>query len=321
MRILARYPVTNPLPTAFCHGPTLLPLPGGDVLGAWFGGTEEGRPDSGIYVARLAAGSPAWAPPHLVAPPDGHPCGNPVLFEGAPGVLWLAYFRVWGAWCTGGRPCARLSSDGGRTWGPEMVLFDRAGVLTKNKPLRGESELLLPVYDEIRWQVGMARLDTSRREERWRFGALTVGAGTGVPMIQGTVVESVRGQLLMLMRTKIGRIWRAESLDNGATWQRLQATPLRNPNAGIDMVRLRDGRLWLCYNDTDRGRAPMQWDLRYPLCIAESADAGGCWRNVLPLEAGPGEHSYPAMVTDREGRVHVAYTRLRREIRHVIIEP
>lgn len=321
MRIAGRYSATNPLPTAFCHGATLLPLQGGDVLCAWFGGTEEGQSDSGIYVARRPAGHDAWEPPHLVAAPEGHPCGNPVLFEGAPGVLWLAYFRVWGEWCTGGRPCARLSLDGGWAWGPEMQLVDRDGVLTKNKPLRAGDELLLPVYDEIRWRVGVARLGVSRHDERWHFDELTIGAASRVPMIQGTLTEAAPGRLLMLMRTKVGRIWQVESRDGGKTWQGLQATPLRNPNAGIDMTRLRDGRLWLCYNDTDRGRDPMQWDLRYPLCVAESTDAGESWHNMLTLEPGPGEHSYPAVVTDEAGRVHIAYTRLRREIRHVILEP
>ena len=321
MRIIARYAATNPLPTAFCHGPTLLALPGGEVLGAWFGGTEEGRPDSGIYVARLAAGASAWGPPQLVSPSNGHPCGNPVLFESGPGELWLTYFRVWGEWCTSGRPCARLSPDRGRTWGPEMVLLDRAGVLTKNKPLRVRSRLLLPVYDEIHWQAGCAWFIAARDGERWRFDAITIGTGSGVPMIQGTVVEVARDHLLMLMRTKVGRIWRTESFDGGITWENPRATQVRNPNAGIDMVRLRDGRLWLCYNDTDRGHDPMQWDLRYPLCVAESADAGESWRNILTLEPGPGEYSYPAMVMDGEERVHIAYTRLRREIRHVIIEP
>ncbi len=321
MRIAKQYAATNRLPTAFCHGATLLPLAGGDVLGAWFGGTAEGLPDSGVYVARLPSGASAWEPPQLVAPPAGHPCGNPVLFEGSAGVLGLAYFRVWGEWCTGGRPCARVSRDGGRTWEPEILLPDRAGILTKNKPVRLRDALLLPVYDEIRWQVGIARLDVARRSGHWRFDAAAIGAGSGVPMIQGTLAEIAPGRLLMLMRTRVGRIWRVESRDGGMTWQQPEATSLRNPNAAIDMVRLPDGRLWLCYNDTDRGREPMQWDLRYPLCVAESADGGESWHNILTLEAGPGEHSYPAVVLDALGRVHIAYTRLRREIRHVILDP
>jgi predicted neuraminidase len=296
------------------------------VLGAWFGGTEEGLPDSGIYLARLQAGAAAWDRPNLIAPPDGHPCGNPVLFAGGSGVLWLTYFRVWGMWCTGGRPCARISLDGGETWGPEVRLLEREGVLTKNKPLLLGDELLLPVYDEIRWQVGFARLDRARQDQTrpaaaWRFDDLAIGAGSGVSMIQGTVVEIAAGRLLMLMRTMAGRIWEVESDDAGASWHGLRATPLRNPNAGIDMVRLRDGRLWLCYNDTDRGRDPVVFDLRYPLCLAESTDAGASWHNILTLEREPGEYSYPAVILDQDGQVHIAYTRLRREIRHVVLEP
>lgn len=319
--VLARRAMTNPLPTAFCHGATLLPLPDGSLLGAWFGGTAEGLPDSGIYTARLAAGAMAWSAPTLVAPADGHPCGNPVLFAGAPGVLWLAYFRVYGAWCTGGKPCARLSTDGGQTWSEELLLWDRAGVLTKNKPLRVDATLLLPVYDEVRWQVGIARLDVARHTTAWVFDDLTIGAGTGVAMIQGTLAEAAPGRLLLLMRTRVGRIWAAESADGGQTWSTPYPTPLPNPNAGIDMVRLPDGRLWLAYNHTDRGRDPMQWELRYPLCLAESGDGGATWTRVAVLEEGPGEYSYPAIVLDGAGRVHVAYTARRREIRHVVLAP
>ncbi|MDR7545591.1 MAG: sialidase family protein [Armatimonadota bacterium] len=321
MRVQARFNATNPLPTAFCHGSTLLPLEGGDLLAAWFGGTREGLPDSSIYVARLRAGTDAWAPPMVAAPHDGHPCGNPVLFHGADGVIWLAYFRVWGDWCTGGRPCARVSFDGGVTWGPEVVLLRRSGVLTKNKPIRLGQELLLPVYDEWTWQVGIARLHVARHTLDWRFDDLAIGAGSGVSMIQGTLAEVRPGRLLMLMRTKVGRIWQVESHDAGATWRNLRPTALRNPNAGVDMVRLSDGRLWLVYNDTDRGRDPMQWELRYPLCLAESTDDGETWRNIATLEEGPGEFSYPSVVLDGAGRVHIAYTSQRLAIAHVVVQP
>lgn len=320
MRVVHRLEVTNPRPAAFCHGAALLPVPGG-MLAAWFGGTEEGQPDSAIYLARLDWAGGAWSPPELVSPADGKPCGNPVLFEGANGVVWLAYFRVQGRWCVDGRPYARVSLDGGRTWSEEFVLVDRPGILTKNKPLRLGDELLLPVYGERSWTAGVARLDVSRHTTRWTLGDLHVGASVGVPMIQGTLVEPAPGQLLMLMRSKQGRIWAAQSLDRGWTWSTPFPTSLPNPNAGIDAVRLPDGRLLLAYNHTDRGRDPMVWDLRYPLCLAESGDGGDTWTPVLVLEEGPGEYSYPAVVLDEAGRVHVAYSALRRAIRHVVLDP
>jgi predicted neuraminidase len=320
VRILERLEVTNPLPTRFCHGATLVPVDGG-LLAAWFGGTEEGLPDSAIYTARLNPQAGAWSAPVLVSPADGQPCGNPVLFWGAPGVLWLAYFRVAGRWCVDGRPCARVSVDGGQTWSEEMVLLDRPGILTKNKPLRVGDELLLPVYDERRWTAGVARLEVSQHTTRWRFDDVNIGADAGVPMIQGTLVQPSPGVLLMLLRTKEGRIWAARSHDGGRSWSKPAPTGLPNPNAGIDAVRLPDGRLWLAYNHTDRGRDPMVWELRYPLCLAESADGGETWSPVLVLEEGPGEYSYPAVVVDAAGYVHVAYTARRAAIRHVVLEP
>lgn len=320
VQVLEKLQVTNPLPTAFCHGATLLPLRDG-MLAAWFGGTEEGLPDSAIYLARLDPSQGKWSAPRVVSPADGRPCGNPVLFEGAPGSLWLVFFRVDGRWCVDGRPWARVSTDGGETWSEEFLLLDRPGVLTKNKPVRMGDELLLPVYDERRWTAGVARLHLSRHGARWEFDDLLVGLDVGVPMIQGTLAEVSAGSLLMLLRTKEGRIWACRSTDRARTWTIPCPTALPNPNAGIDMARLPDGRLLLAYNHTDRGRDPMVWELRYPLCLAESSDGGATWAPVLVLEQGPGEYSYPAVVVDSHGRVHVAYTALRRAIRHVILEP
>ena len=72
-------------------------------------------------------------------------------------------------------------------------------------------ELLLPVYDEWRWQVGIARLDVSRHGTDWRFDDLAIGAASGVLMIQGTLAEVAPGRVHMLMRTKVGRVWQVES--------------------------------------------------------------------------------------------------------------
>jgi len=310
-------PASNPCLTAFCHGSTILPLPNGDFLAAWFGGTAEGLDDSGIYLARLSNGAPAWGPPVLVSPAEGHPCGNPVLFLGPGDKIWLIYFRVWGAWCTGGKPCARVSEDGGRTWGPERVLLDRSGLLVRNKPIRWGNELLLPVYDELRWTCGITRIPLDGSP--WRWDDLSIGESSGVAAIQGSLFPLAADRLLMLMRTKEGHVWRVESPDGGYTWHGLRPTSLPNPNSAIDGVVLPDGAMLLVFNDTDRGRDPMQWDLRYPLTVALSRDGGENWQRVLILETGPGEFSYPAAVIDYAGRVHVVYTWRRREIRHVVL--
>ena len=52
--ILRREMICSRLPTAMCHASTVLPLPDGTVLSAWFGGSYEGEGDTSIWTARRA---------------------------------------------------------------------------------------------------------------------------------------------------------------------------------------------------------------------------------------------------------------------------
>jgi len=116
-----------------------------------------------------------------------------------------------------------------------------------------------------------------------------------------------------------GRIATCWSQDEGRTWSRMELTELPNPNSGIDAVVLRDGRAVLCYNPAVP--APGEWGgPRTPLVLAVSED-GENWRDVGTLENGPGEYSYPAVIQDADGSVHVAYTWRRRAIRCARLNP
>jgi len=92
----------------------------------------------------------------------------------------------------------------------------------------------------------------------------------------------------------------------------MKATTLPNPSAGIDAVRLTDGRSLLIYNPTATGRGKLD--------IAVSSD-GKSWKRAVILEDSSGEYSYPAMIQTRDGRVHVTYTWRREKIKHVVIDP
>jgi predicted neuraminidase len=91
----------------------------------------------------------------------------------------------------------------------------------------------------------------------------------------------------------------------------MSATSLPNPSAGIDSVRLKDGRFLLVYNPSKTGRERLD--------IAVSSD-GKTWRSALTLENSAGEYSYPAMIQTRDGMVHVTYTWRRERIKHVVVD-
>src|SRR6185503_18682846 len=80
-----------PFPAA--HASTIVETPDG-LVAAWFGGTDEGKPDVGIWFSRREGNQ--WSAPVEVA--DGidtdrrrYPCWNPVLFVSPGGELLLFY--------------------------------------------------------------------------------------------------------------------------------------------------------------------------------------------------------------------------------------
>jgi predicted neuraminidase len=78
----------------------------------------------------------------------------------------------------------------------------------------------------------------------------------------------------------------------------------------VDAVRLRDGRILLAYNDATAGRDSLR--------LAVSTDAGATWTPGPVIEHEPKrEFSYPSIVEDSRGRIHVTYTWRRERIKHV----
>jgi predicted neuraminidase len=302
-------------PFRSAHASTIVETRDG-LLAAWFGGTEEGGPDVGIWASRNDGAG--WSPPVEVAnsrQSDGtrHPCWNPVLFQPSRGPL-LLFYKVgpsprewWGL--------ARTSDDQGRSWSGPVRLPDRILGPIRAKPIElATGELLAGSSTEhAGWVVHM---------ERWTGGDLASADAwrTSGPLndpnefgaIQPTVLAHSPSRLQALCRSRQGVVTEAWSEDAGLTWSRMAATVLPNPNAGIDALRLADGRYLLVYNPTKSGRDRLE--------IAVSAD-GKTWGRAVVLEDSPGEHSYPAMIQARDGRVHVTYTWKRERIRHVVVDP
>jgi len=302
-------------PFRSAHASTLVETRDG-LLAAWFGGTEEGHSDVGIWVSRNDGAG--WSPPIEVAnglQSDGtrHPCWNPVLFQPSRGPL-LLFYKVgpsprewWGL--------ARTSADQGWSWSDPIRL--PAGILgpIRAKPveLAGGEVLAGSSTEHAGWVVHM---------ERWTGGDLASAAAwqKSGPLndpkefgaIQPTILAHSPSLLRVLCRSRQGVVTEAWSEDAGLTWGRMTATALPNPNAGIDALRLSDGRTLLVYNPTKSGRDRLE--------IAVSAD-GKTWGRAVVLESSPGEYSYPATIQARDGRVHVSYTWRRERIRHVVVDP
>jgi predicted neuraminidase len=77
------------------HGSSIVILPGGDLLAAWFQGSGERTADDvRVMGARLKSGSKTWTTPFLMADTKGLPDCNPVLFLNRKGKLFLFWIAV-----------------------------------------------------------------------------------------------------------------------------------------------------------------------------------------------------------------------------------
>jgi predicted GH43/DUF377 family glycosyl hydrolase len=184
-------------------------------------------------------------------------------------------YRTWAAWID-------RSTDHARTW-------TRIGPIVVKDPGKGgvESTPVASVPGSAFWNK-------------------TYG------LIQPAVVPLGKDRLRLYARatTNIGFICTAESHDGGLSWSDARPTTLPNPNSGIDAVGLKDGRIVMIYNHTQRGRSPLN--------LAVSRD-GDTWNSFLALETEPGEYSYPAIIQARDGSLHMTYTWKRQRVKHVVV--
>ena len=307
------------------HASTIVETPQGLVT-AFFGGTAEKNPDVGIWVSRRDGG--AWTPPVEVA--NGvqakgkrFPTWNPVLFQVDGGPL-LLFYKVgpsprdwWGM--------VMASADHGRTWTAPAKLPD--GILgpIRAKPVAVSDGSVLAgsSTEHDGWIVHMERFtkpagaNTAAVWVPWlatraawtRSGPLNTRGEFGA--IQPTVLIHGPQTIQILNRSTQKVVTENWSTDGGVTWGPMRATTLPNPSAGVDAVKLSDGRFVLVYNPSA--------DNRQTLSLAISTD-GKTWTRALDIDQGPGEYSYPAMIVARDGRIHVTYTWRRERIKHAVVK-
>ena len=120
-------------------------------------------------------------------------------------------------------------------------------------------------------------------------------------MIQPTLWQSADGSVHMFTRTKVGKIYRSDSYDNGKTWCRAYATKLPNNNSGIDLDTDDQGRIFLAYNNVG---IP---GVRTPLVLSVSTDDGKTFTKIKTFEKGLAEYSYPSVVVKGD-TIHITYT-------------
>ncbi|WP_455817679.1 sialidase family protein [Pseudomonas cerasi] len=236
------------------HAANLLPLPDGDVLCVWFGGTQEGIADISVWCSRLVKGSGRWSDAVKLSDDPTRSEQNPVLFLDPDNVLWLLYT----AQKSGNQDTAivryRQSMDFGQNWGPIATLLDQPGTFIRQPVVvLTNGDWLLPVF-YCRTQPGekwVGNNDDSvvkiSRDKGKSWRDVAVPDSTGCVHMNITLLKD--GSLLALYRSRwADHIYQSRSHDGGQSWSAPLATELPNNNSSIQVTTLANGDLALVFN-------------------------------------------------------------------------
>ena len=300
------------------HPACMTELKGGDLYLVYYGGAGEYATETGVFGSRLKRGETEWSPPEVVARDPFRSVGNAVVWQAPDGVVWLFYVVRYGSTWSTSRVQFKVSTGGARTWSNASPLALEAGMMVRNRPIvLNDGDYLLPVYHEAGDDpeaVGpgstslFLRFDPKKKS--WTESKRIRSAKGN---IQPAAVQITDNDLIAYCRRggdydpkTIGSMVRSESHDGGRTWGEGKDSSFPNPNAAIDFLKLRSGKLLLVFNDSMVDRTP--------LTAALSLDGDRSYAHRRNIGEGPGSFAYPIAFQAEDGTIHVVYTSDRRSV-------
>lgn len=164
-----------PLQKEHVHGPTVVELPSGDLLSAWFQGSgERWADDVRIMGARKHQKDTVWSEPFLMADVPAFPDINPMMFLDQDQKLWLMFYTVIANQWETSLPRYMISSDyngeGGPKWEWQEILLGKPGDLTERGIQPGDKFVesvqdQLQEYDVYLKQEILEQIPADRKEE------------------------------------------------------------------------------------------------------------------------------------------------------------
>ncbi len=312
------------------HSATVVTLPNGNLLSAWYAGSREGHTDVEIFSSVFDKDNQTWSQPRSIlnryqASDDLNryikKIGNPVLYRHPSGVTALFYVSVSIAGWATSQLNMMLSYDDGQTWhgSKRLVLtpFLNISTLIKNEVVTYQDGTIgITAYHELIGEFSqIVRVDLAGNVlDSYR---MTHGDHTIQPSVM-VYDETIAVSLLRDTSHDVEKVQRTITHDAGQTWSSYTATQVNNPNSAVyGFVDLK-GRSWMVFNDATR----KQEHSRNNLALAVSEDLGETWVTVHHFENpeykndNEGRYAYPWVV--REGdNFHIFYTWNREIFKHI----
>ena len=274
----------------------MVELKDGKLLFVFSRFTEGGGDNDRAHLARTYSedGGRTWSEPDVVVETEGRMNVMSVsLLRLASGELMMSYLRKNST--SDCRPVVRFSHDEGRTWSEPVEVTEEVCyyVVNNDRVVQLSSgRLVMPVAvycpEHGKHGVAPSRCFISDDGGRtWRMGKGEARMQEGVDAQEPGVVELEDGRLMMLIRNRIGYIYRSYSEDGGETWTTPESTGIPCAKASpISCKRIPStGHLLMVWNH--RPPDSPEPNRRTPLTCAVSRDEGKTWENLRDIETDP----------------------------------
>jgi predicted neuraminidase len=316
--------------TAFVHGGTLAELSNGDLAAAFYGGSDEVKPDVAIFFTVRDHRSGRWSAPRRIM--DRYVArralrmpvksiGNPVLYADARGLRLFFVAIVAGGW-SGGTIAMTSSGDAGVHWSDARHLITsplfNVGMLVRAAPVAyDDGTVALPVYHEApqKWSA-IVRVDRDGRvldQVRIRDSR---------QLIQPWMTVTGAGDAFVFFREPLkwgtsDCVRWAATADGGSSFSNVAGSPLVHRDSAVAATRMGDGSILVLWNNSPFDRRNIS--------MARGFDGLRRWSKAFAFisDATPDsllrrEYSYPFPIRTRDGRTHFLFTHQRTSIHHTV---
>ncbi|QGX99515.1 hypothetical protein EI983_15060 [Roseovarius faecimaris] len=284
--------------TGQAHSPAIL-LDDGDVVLAWFEGSEEAQADVDIRGVRLCPGTQGWktvgpdlmmtrgelsdafTPDQLVVT-----LGNTVQDDANPHSLFATVVSV-GGWAMASIARVRMGPRG-----PALAeklslspFLNRSYLVKSPMVAMADGTYALPAY----FEMGATYGSFIRFDRHGRVCDARRMTGQRTKPIQPMVVPLNETDAVAFLRNfePGGRLLISGSEDGGQSWSVAQPIDIANPSAPVAALALGNGLVLMAMNDQPAAADTLR--------LVLSEDEGLTWRVLKELEKDGGDARYPML--------------------------
>jgi len=279
----------------------------GQIYLSWYAYEEKEHTHGQIVISKFSKEIGDWTKGKFIFPDyDKASCGNPVIFSFA-GKLHIFFVVLRGGYWDKAQIYTSTMNDDESWTNPERVNTE-AGIMVRHRPIINQDQATICAYDEKTMSTILYKFSSNLKS--WTKFSEFSGE-----YIQGDILQFSPKEWQMYLRAAGDNthVMKALSANGGATWEIARDTPLLCPLSGIAAIKLSNDQILVCNNHTEQHK-------RNPLSLSLSSSKGVSFElGPYHIDKSPIELSYPSLLQDSDGNIHISYTYNRKMIKHILI--